>query len=549
MIKFKFLWLKLVLMCLLSLPLPVSAATHAILIGSGQYMSPAISDLAGPANDLQAMRELVAKFGDGALVVLKDDEATRSSVEGAIFNVGKGAKPGDWVILYYSGHGSQAKASDNINDPLIQFVPLAGFDPRNQSVEHFIADKDFYSWLKAYIPKDVNILMLVDSCHSGTMHRRIVPELYGFTARATLSSGGATMNLIPRPSPQFPRISAVDAEADAEIDRADLPNLVYFGAAQDDQLALETELPEEGGSSRGLLTFAFEQGLTLKGGIGNQPVADLNGDGTLVVQEMAAYLGGQVHLMSSFRQDSSAVFTSQYNDVPLLSKPSITLRASHFTAPSLFIDGAASAHAARGDSWRIAETADAADFFWDVSEGSVFRRSGDLVAAEVRDAEALRGVIEKWQTVQRLAPFVSEHVVRLAVDPAGFDALHRKGTEVKISIERVRKDALNQLHVIVFNLASDGTVQLIYPLSGDAGVISAKEKRLEILATQVVEPFGADHIIALTTAKEAAYLRDTLRATDGQRASTRLVEPILAELRKSGAYASMVAGELYTNAD
>lgn len=128
----------------------------------------------------------------------------------------------------------------------MQFVPLSGFDPDQQDPEHFIVDKDFYAWMKRYIAPEVNILMMVDWCHSGSMQRSIKPQLYGYVARAAFTRRGQPLELVARPGPRFGILAGTGMAAAAEInalDPEDLPNLVYFGASQDGQLALDDQLP------------------------------------------------------------------------------------------------------------------------------------------------------------------------------------------------------------------------------------------------------------------------------------------------------------------
>lgn len=524
----------------------LAAKTHALLIGSGEYGSDQISDLEGPGNDLAAMRRLVTEIGADRIVVLEDAGVTRSAVERALFELGNAAAPGDWLLLYYSGHGSQGVAQGADQQRVLQFVPLHGFEPDRQDPEHFIVDKDFYAWLQIYVPSDVNILMMVDSCHSGTMQRAIRPELYGYVARTALGRGGKPIELVSRPGPRFAALVGVEG-LDTDTDRSDLPNLVYFGASRDGQLALEMQLPVAGETMRGLLTYAFEQGLTRSGARGDRRAADLDHDGVVSVEEMAAYLNGQVHMMSAYRQDSTATFGNSLGGVPLLSDARPALKAAEEPLPSLRSSPPLDTALVPGEQvFRIAEGTQPPDFRWDRAAGHLYRRSGDLVAEEVASIEEVAGAIGKWQAVAALSPLVAERAIRLELEPNGFDWLHEPGARIALTLRRPTGWKNRSFYATVFNLASDGTVQLLYPLPGEEGRLMPGTSDPTVLELEVTPPFGTDHLIALATDNPAPYLRAALQSAEGQRAAERIVQPVQEELRQAATAGSLVIFEVYT---
>lgn len=534
-------------LALLALPQAgLAARTHALLIGSGEYRSEEIRDLAGPANDIRAMRALLGEIGTDRLVVLENADVTRSAVERALFDLGRAAAPGDWVLLYYSGHGAQAVMPGT--NKVLQFVPLPGFDPDHQDPEHFIADKDFYAWMKLYVPRTVNILMMVDSCHSGTMQRTIRPQLYGYVSRATLGGSDRPITIEARPGPRFASSQGAAGVSD-EPEPVDLPNLVYFGAAKDGQLALEMELPAAGGASRGLLTYAFEQGLTRPGSRADRPAADLDNDGVVSIEEMAAYLNGQVHLLSAFRQDSTATFAASLAGAPLLSEVPPAPRPAGEAIPSLHVvpDLAPEGGGTPADqALRIVGEDQPADFRWDRTAGKLYRRSGDLVAEDLPSLAAVAGTLEKWRTIAALSPLAAERAIRLKVAPGGFDWLHEPGARIAVSLERLPGWRDRTLYATVFNLASDGTVQLIYPLGGEDGKLDQQAGERGLLELEVTAPFGTDHLVAVMTDRPADYLLAALRAADRTRAAARVVRPVQHELQQAGAAGSLAIFELYT---
>jgi hypothetical protein len=527
---------------------PAAAETRALLIGVSDYQSPDVRDLTGPANDLGAMEALARGMGASDLVTLRDGAAKRSSVEGALQQLGARSRPGDWVLLYFSGHGAQALAKPGSGpDRYDQFVLLSGFDPLRQDPEDFIVDKDFYVWLKRYMPADVRILMMVDSCHSGSMHRAIDPRTFAYSSRLYRSGDGRAIELVARPGPRLPPLRQDDQQDAPVVTREDLPNLAYLGAARDDQLALETELPQEGAPQRGVLTFAFEQGLTMPGRDEGSRAADLDGDGRITLLELSSYLNSQVRLLSAHRQDSTASFPSAWAELPVFSALPAPRPSAQNAPPAVAIASAAAPMSdvpAEG-AWRIAPSVPEADFVWDVQSREVIRRSGDVIANDVGSSQALAGVIEKWDVVQSLRPLMSELTHRLAVDPEGSDYIYGPGTPVKLSLVRTGRAAAST-YATVFNLASDGTVQLLFPLAPDGDGRLRAGGKISIIETEVAAPFGVDHIFALTTPNRPDELVAALRSADGQRAAGRLTGLIRKALRNGKGQVSLSIAELYT---
>ncbi len=529
---------------------PAAAEIRALLVGVSRYASTTIPDLVGPANDLTAMSALMRDMGAQDIVSLRDDQVSRSSVEAALQQMGRRAHAGDWILFYYSGHGAQAaararSASDGAYD---QFVLLPGFDPVNQNPEHFIVDKDFYAWMKRYVPQDVPILMMVDSCHSGSMHRAVDPRAFAFTARLALRGDQErAIELVARPGPRLPALQPGDQEAGFLADRENLPNLIYIGASRDDQLALETELPQEGAPQRGVLTFAFEQALSTAGSDGSSTASDLDGDGNVTVLEMSSYLNSQVRMLSAQRQESTAYFPSAWTNVPLFSKLAAPRPAADDPPPAVAFTPAPPA--LEGDHpFRLAGSLDRADFLWVMADREVVRRSGDVVASNIGSLAAFEGVIEKWRTAMALRPLVSELNMQMQVDPAGADFLYTPGASVKLNLTQPAREGrvAGRRYATIFNLASDGTVQLLYPLASDGEGALPLSGELTIFETIVVPPYGVDHVVAIATPQMPSELRAALRTIDGRRGSRGLVSLIRGDLKRAKGMGSLSIAELYT---
>jgi len=533
---------------------PAHAETRALLAGVWTFGSPMIPDLKGPENDLAAMETLVRNQGATDVTVLRNDQVSRTTVETALHALGMRAKPGDWIVLYYSGHGAEAEAAvkgtrDGDHD---QFLPLGHFDLDDNEVapdpERFIVDKDFYEWLARYVRPDVHVLMVADTCHSGTMNRSVDGRAFHFTPRAALRGLADEMKLAARPAPHFGSVlSSASRDIAAPVDRPDLPNLVFVGAAQDDQLALESSLPDEAGLSRGLLTYSLEQGLGNRGAGGKALLADLDGNGTVTVSELAVYLDGQVRTMSAQRQQPRVSYVAGRENDPLFVRTvaSTPVVAAPAKAQVFVADAKAQAMLAGPDTpWKLVASADAADFVWDYAERTLLRRSGDVVAQGVGSGTALRGVIEKWSAVESLRPMINEARGHLVVGPQPRGTRYRPGAQVSLSYEGKAGAAG---YATVFDLASDGTVQVLYPTAAEDGDGKLGENgSLSVFRSRVVPPYGADHVIALVTPTAPAALRALLRTLDNQRAPLQAVDQLRTLLGAAPGQATLSIAEIYT---
>lgn len=538
-----------------ALPTTAHAEVRALLVGISQFDSPVIPDLEGPANDLAAMEVLARKEGASDITVLRDASVTRTTVETALHALGLRSKPGDWILLYYSGHGAQAEAKvkGTRDGDMDQFLPLAGFDPDNQDPERFIVDKDFYDWLSRYVAPEVQILMIADTCHSGTLHRSVDPRSYRFTPRLALRAVASQLQLVPRPGPKFPAVldyqTGDSTHPAGSLEREDLPNLIYLAAAQDEELAQETPMPNEEGPSRGLLTYAFEEGLSRHGPDGKTLLADLDGDGSVNTTEIAVYVDSQVRTLTGQRQRPKTSYVSGKEATRLFATAAVpVLPPTNPPVPAIFAPDrrAKAILASPAATWKVAGSAQDADFVWDYATGALVRRSGDVVASQVTSTAGLHGVLDKWSALESLRPMINEARAQLAVSPQRDGARYAAGATVKVKLQSGA--SLKQgAYATVFNVASDGTIQRLFPVdpSDGAGQLQP-EGALPLIEAQVVAPFGVDHVVAVVSEGDQAEFRAFLQTLDGQRGFGKLVEPIKRILAAAPGRSSVSIAEIYT---
>ena len=96
---------------------------RALLVGISDYKYASLNgklgwnDLPGAVNDVDLQRELlVHRFGfqSGDITILKNKEAGRQDILRAMEDLVQWSKPGDVVVIHYSGHGSTVDDPDRI---------------------------------------------------------------------------------------------------------------------------------------------------------------------------------------------------------------------------------------------------------------------------------------------------------------------------------------------------------------------------------------------------------------------------------------------------
>jgi hypothetical protein len=131
------------------------------------------NELAGCVNDARDLQNLAVAQGFQTTLML-DEGATSEAVIAAISGAANTLRSGDILLLTYSGHGSQVP-DKNGDEP-------DGKDETWCLYDRMLLDDELYS-LWAQFEEGVRIVMLSDSCHSGTVARMLqTQELMGSPA-------------------------------------------------------------------------------------------------------------------------------------------------------------------------------------------------------------------------------------------------------------------------------------------------------------------------------------------------------------------------------
>jgi hypothetical protein len=213
----------------------------ALVVGVGAYRNRAITQLAGPANDARAIAALLTTsygFPPENVCVLTDAQATTRGFEEAFDAalVRRVEGPKDVAVLYFAGHGSQAADREGDEEDGLDET-LLFHDARTDDLLDY-ADDQLNDRLAALYARTRHVVVLLDSCNSGTATRaavagthqaRFQPPAETPAARVPAgSAGGLVKQWLP----------------------ASMPEAVFFSAATDGTSALET-------GGRGIFTDAL----------------------------------------------------------------------------------------------------------------------------------------------------------------------------------------------------------------------------------------------------------------------------------------------------
>ena len=139
---------------------------HAVVIGNNSYRDTGYPTLQSAANDANAVADMLrSRYGYQTTLVLN---GTRLEILTALNEMRETLKPEDNLLIYYAGHGEIG------SDGQGYWVPTDGASGNPKSWISNAAVSDILNTIAAK-----HVLVVADSCYSGTMTRASVPT---FTA-------------------------------------------------------------------------------------------------------------------------------------------------------------------------------------------------------------------------------------------------------------------------------------------------------------------------------------------------------------------------------
>jgi hypothetical protein len=508
--------------CLPALPAAAQLAgePHALVIGIDRYRYG--TSLKGAVNDARDIAQALRAIGVEDLTVLLDEDASKDGIVAAWKAMMARARPGDRLVLTYTGHGSREPehVAGSEDDGLDEVLLLGGFSESGPGTAERILDNEFYWWLEEAGRRGLEVIFVVDACHSGTLTRTIDGRAEDITFRLA-DPYTITDDMLVLEMP-----TGLAAEED-------LPHVTYLGAGQDNEKVPELSIRETSGRivKRGALSYMFARAL--------EGAADADGDGVLVRGELRRYVRENVRKMSESRQ-TPAILPRGQDDHPVMAllpgaRPAQATAASDTQVAVVGLSAGEVERLGRGLAEATVVSPDRSpELTWHAPSGDVVSHLGDLVARDI-GADDLQGVIDKWRALDAIRDLSSVRSLVMRMRPD--DGIHHLGEIIEFEISE-----LGLQYLTMFSLSGDGTVNYLYPFPQDAPRVQADPYTLRLM---VQPPFGADHLIAITSEEQPIALQNALGRLEGQRAG-RTVPTLLQEHLSGKRYRMGVQG-LYTS--
>ncbi len=510
---------------------PEGGEVRALVIGIDAYKN--VRPLKGAVADARDIEAALRRMGTRDVTALIDAQADRASILREISQLVERTNSGDTVVVSIAGHGAQEpeRVKGSQPDGMEEVFLLPGFDPSPAGSQQRILGKEFHHFIKQLELRGAQVLFIADSCHGGGLAREIDPRAGAMSYRQVASYQIPVDTLRP-----------VTTASDDYVTELDFDRTAFLAAVDRKTKAPEVKIPGIDGL-RGALSYAMARAIE-----GN---ADSDGDGRVTLKELFTHVRQVVYQLSDQRQNVVTI-TSPSRDIEhdaafqltrsvqlvepagvpprrdslavserIAQAVSVTPNAAEPEAGRAqkpvrlaSLDGQSnhfSGLARRSAPFEIVRPVDYPDIIWDPKSRDVLAW-GDVIAYKIEKTE-LASVIDRAAAVRDLKQLSTKapQVIRMTPD----DRLHRRDKTVSVQVADVTGRAL-----ILFNIAGDGTVQLLYPVGADPRVTDKPEFSLQV---RVREPFGADQIIAVTSEQRMTALEDALTQLNGRRAATQAI--------------------------
>ncbi len=237
---------------------PAHAEIRAVVVGVSDYLT-LDADLKGPSNDARLMAEtLIARgLSPANITVLASDPAdlptgtatgqpTHDAIFQALAAATAASASGDTVVFFFSGHGAQAPDLSGDEgggyDELLLPADATGWKGSIGSVENALVDDDLQTWAQQALAKGVQVVGLIDACHSATGFRAVGGQ--GVAKVIDEAQLGIPDDVTPAQGTPAPPLSG---------------DFVFLYSSQSDQRSFEYPMPD--GTWHGEFTLRLAQTL------------------------------------------------------------------------------------------------------------------------------------------------------------------------------------------------------------------------------------------------------------------------------------------------
>jgi hypothetical protein len=522
---------------------PDGGAIRALIIGIDAYQH--VRQLKGSVADAKDIEGALRSMGTTDVVTLIDAQANRADILKSISDLVQRTKANDQIILSIAGHGSQEPETIKGSEPdgMQDVFLLPGFEPTPEGSKQRILGSEFNHFIRQFELRGAKVLFVADTCHGGGMTRDIDPRAAEMSFRQ-----------VPTYTLAVDQLKPVTSEDDP-VTELDLDHTTFLAAVDRNTKAPEVKIPAVEGL-RGALSYAVAR--ALEGG------ADADHDGKITLKELFANVRQVVYQLSNQRQnivtraspglspDSDVVFqltrglvlpapsgspappqvvlanrnaappekvTPSPSPSPMMAEAPVDKNLPPIRLAALDGNsGAIPSLTSHDATIEIVTPLDNPDLIWDAKSRDVISW-GDVIAYKV-DGRDLATVIDRTAAVRELKRIATKSPQPLRVAPD--DAQHHNDEPVQIELSEVAGRA-----VVLFDISGDGTIQMLYPIGSDAAPTLAGSLRLPL---RVREPFGAEQVVAVSSAQRLVELEQALLQLNRRKAPGQMIKVFAKDL-------------------
>lgn len=496
--------------------------------GAGRTVYRKIAPLLGCINDAEAIAAAALPIAD-SIEMLLDEQVSRAAFFTAWEKLVARSRPGDVLLVTYSGHGGQERAApsgrspDGLYDTFIM-PNLDTGDPR-MSNERIRADE--MQAMLASVAERNKVIFLADSCHAGGMAREPLSTIAQDVRYRTVFKYSIEAEL------QAPIRLSTSAE------ELSLPHVMFLSGADHGELVPELRID---GRPHGALSVAFASALAGR--------ADDNGDGVITGAELSSYVLNTLRTICSSAQHPNvrwprsdirsgrelfpATPLFQLKSLAAAPKPPqalpVALRVMNVSSAEL------PAIRDRLKNVVFAQDGELAEIYWDAANGTTADGLGSVLAHDVGvdDLQAALDGLILIKSLQRLARQAALSTrlqlpgeVPSEVPSIRSDCVHLEGSRLSLVVQE-----LKHRHFVAFNITGTGEIQLLFPTGSETPVLEHVDSMAWPL--QVQAPFGGDHVAAINSAEPLDGFVGVLRSLGSLRDAATVATLVQAMMTQPG---------------
>ena len=489
---------------------------HALLVGVGRYSYLPKATLEGPPFDATALQQLLTRrwgFAPEHVSVLLDEKATKPAILAAIDDLAARTRPGDFIFIYFSGHGTSGydqtfkNAGMDLGTGALVPADFKMGSRADLGQGLIIGSRDLRPRLMK-LDGQRDVMVAFDSCFSGNAARALyAPGQPRFLGPEDLVADGSR-SAVPGAGQDAEAAGGPGADASYPYQ-----SLVYLSAASKSERAMDISgaLIKSGrirtvdGQPHGAFTNALILGL--------DGSADTNRDGTLTNEELYRFVKDEV--TERFPHQPQMLLPDQSRDT-FLRTPVFGAARGPVAAPAASVPAAPPAPPPspaagsfrvklQGVSPALADTVSGLPGVAMVSGDGAYdlllardeqgfklaHPSGDVLASY--DPSQLAEVLKRISRQVALRSLIElrfpDQPFNATVEIPGNRGFLREGEPFTIDFTAERAS-----HVLVVDIDNEGFVSVLYPFDAGEARPVRKGRVPSTGDLKVGPPFGTDYV-------------------------------------------------------